>query len=160
MRKTREWGEYFPIAIACFPYNTTLAQDYFPLTKEEVLKRGWKWRDEADEMPKVAKVIAASQLPDTIAEIPDDILNWAIQSEETRRPFKIIKQELDLYRQVQMPIPHLHPDKRHQMRMALRNPRKLWERRCQKCQKPISASYAPTRPEIVYCESCYLDSLS
>ena len=41
----KEWGEFFPASISPFPYNETVAQDYFPLTKEEALKRGYKWRE-------------------------------------------------------------------------------------------------------------------
>ena len=58
-----------------------------------------------------------------------------------------------------LPIPHLHPDERHKDRMALRNPRKLWKRTCDKCVKEIETSYAPDRPEKVYCEECYLKEL-
>lgn len=174
MRKTGEWGEFFPANIARFAYNETVAQEYFPLSKEEVLKRGWKWRDETDEMPKVERIIPASQLPDAIDDVPDlsapstmlgtgsalakadDILQWAIECEATKRPFKIIKQELEFYRKMRLPVPRLHPDERHRRRMALRNPRKLWDRECAKCGNPITTSYPPERPEIVYCESCYL----
>lgn len=156
MRHTGEWGEFFPIQISFYAYNESTAQDYFPITKEEVLKREWKWREEKDEMPKVSKVIPAEKLPDKIDDIPDDILNWAIECEATKRPFKIIKQELDFYRQLKLPVPRFHPDERHKRRMALRNPRKLWKRHCMKCQKEIQTSYAPDRPEIVYCEPCYL----
>ena len=140
MQKTGEWGEYFPVQYACFPYNTTLAQEYFPLSREEVLQRGWKWREEKDEIPQVKKTIPAGKLPETIDAIPDDILNWAVTCEVTKRPFRIIKQELDLYRQLAVPIPHLHPDERHKRRMALRNPRHLWSRKCQKCGKTIDSS--------------------
>ncbi|MBU6389860.1 hypothetical protein KGQ71_05100, partial [Patescibacteria group bacterium] len=35
MQATGEWGEYFPMSISPFAYNETLAQDNFPLTKEE-----------------------------------------------------------------------------------------------------------------------------
>ena len=156
MREDGEWGEFFPVAMSTFAYNATTAQEYFPLTKEEALKRGWKWQDQTDEMPKVDRVIPATQLPDSIDDIPDDILNWAITCEATKRPFKIIKQELEFYRNMRLPVPHFHPDERHRRRMALRNPRKLWNRECAKCKKPISTSYAPERPEIVYCEECYL----
>jgi hypothetical protein len=156
MRKDREWGEYFPASLSPFPYNETNASEYFPLTKEEVTKRGWKWRDQIDEAPKVTRVIPAAQLPDAIENVPDDILNWAIQCEMTNRPFKIIKQELDFYRRMKLPVPRLHPDERHRKRMALRNPRKLWERNCAKCGTEIQTTYAPERPEIVYCEKCYL----
>lgn len=40
-----EWGEFFPIRFSLFSYNETLAQDFSPLTKEEALKKGYRWRD-------------------------------------------------------------------------------------------------------------------
>jgi hypothetical protein len=156
MKTTNEWGEYFPYELSPFAYNETVAHEYYPLTKEEVEKQGFKWKEMKDEIPKVEKIISASQLPDTIEEIPDDVLNWAIKCEETDRPFKIVKQELEFYRKMKLPIPHLHPDERHKRRMALRNPRKLWDRKCDKCEKEISTTYAPERPEKVFCEECYL----
>jgi len=156
MQSTGEWGEFFPIELSPFAYNETVAQEYFPLTKEEVEANDWKWRDEKDEIPKVEKIIKASQLPDSIDDIPDDVLNWAIECEVTSRPFRIVKQELEFYRRMKLPIPHLHPDERHKRRMALRNPRKLWNRQCDKCGKDIQTTYAPERPETVYCEECYL----
>ncbi len=159
MRENGEWGEFFPITPSPFAYNETVAQEYFPMTKEEASKRKWKWRDEKDEIPKVTKVIAASQLPDAIDNIPDDILNWAIMCEATKRPFKIIKQELGFYRTMRLPVPHLHPDERHRRRIALRNPRKLWRHPCAKCAKEMETTYAPNRPETVYCESCYFDEI-
>ena len=156
MRQDGEWGEFFPAEQSPFAYNETTAMEYFPLTEEEVLRRGLKWKNRTDEPPKVDRIIPAHQLPNAIDDIPDDILNWAIECEATGRPFRIIKQELDLYRAMRLPIPHLHPDERHRRRMALRNPRKLWQRKCAKCGKEIQTTYAPERPEIVYCEACYL----
>ncbi len=156
MRADGEWGEFFPITMSPFAYNETVAQEYFPLTKEAVLQRGWKWRDQTDEMPKVDRIIPAVQLPDSINDIPDDILNWAIECEMTKRPFKIQKQELEYYRNMRIPIPRIHPDERHRIRFKRHNPQKLWQRNCMKCRKAIETSYAPERPEIVYCEECYL----
>ena len=45
MRSTSEWGEYFPHELAHFGYNETVAQEYFPMTEEEVKGRRWKWYD-------------------------------------------------------------------------------------------------------------------
>jgi len=39
--------------------------------------------------------------------------------------------------------------------MALRNPRKLFERKCDKCGMEMITTYAPERLEKVYCEKCY-----
>jgi len=167
MKQTREFGEFFPVTLSPFAYNETVAPEYFPLTREEVESRGWKWRDQVDEIPKVEKIIPAEQLPDSIDDIPDssavalaeadDILNWAIKCEATERPFIITKQELAFYRQMKLPIPHLHPDERHKRRMARRDPSKLWDRTCGKCRKKIRSTYAPERAEKkIFCEECYL----
>jgi len=82
-------------------------------------------------------------------------LNWAIECEITKKPFRIIKQELEFYRKYNLPIPRRHPDQRHLDRMSLRNPRHLYTRNCDKCGKEIQTTYAPERPEIVYCQDCY-----
>jgi hypothetical protein len=156
MRRTGEWGEFFPAECSPFAYNESMSQEYFPLTRSEVERRGWQWREEREEVPRVSKIIPAKTLPDTIADVPDDILNWAIQSEESSRPFRIVRQELDFYRSMELPVPRLHPDERHHRRIALRNPRRLWKRTCQKCGKGIETTYSPERSEIVYCEECYL----
>jgi len=156
MKKENEWGEFFPVEVSPFAYNETMAQEDYTMTKEEVTKKGWNWRDEIDEIPKVEKIIPADKLPAQIDDIPDDVLNWAIKCEATDRPFRIVKQELEFYRRMKLPIPHFHPDERHKRRMALRNPRKLWDRKCDKCSKEIQTTYSPERPEKVYCEECYL----
>jgi len=156
MKQTKEYGEFFPSNLSPFTYNESLANDYFPLTKKEALKQGYEWSDEMDEIPKAQKVISAEKLPESIEAIPDDVLNWAIQCKRTKRPFRIIRQELMLYRQMKLPIPHLHPNERYKQRMTLRNPHKLWHRQCDKCGEDIQTTYAPERPEIVYCEKCYL----
>ena len=87
--------------------------------------------------------------------VPDDILNLAITCEVTSKPFRIISQELEFYRKHNLPIPRRHPDQRHLDRMSLRNPRKLFQRECYKCDVKIQTTYAPNRLEKVYCENCY-----
>lgn len=159
MRKSGEWGEFFPISYLAFAYNETVAQEYFPLSKETAMQHQWGWQDQKEEIIGVTKTIPADSLPDSIDDIPDDILNWAIICSETGRPFKIVKQELNFYRQSGLPIPRFHHDERHKRRMALHNPLKLWERECMKCGKGIETTYAPERPEIVYCEECYLKAV-
>ncbi len=160
MTKGGEWGEFFPIEKTAFGYNETVAHEYFPLSKENVLKRHWKWKDEeTHDYSGVTQKLPAEKLSGEISSIPDDIINWALLCSETGRPYKIQKVELEFYRKMNLPIPQYHPDVRHAHRMALRNPRKLWERNCLKCKKKIQTTYAPERPEKVYCEKCYLASV-
>lgn len=160
MQKTGEWGEFFPVEISPFAYNETVAQEYFPLEKTEILKNNWKWKKpETPHFSQGTKKIQAGKLPESITDIPDDILNWAIECAESKRLFKIQKAELEFYRKMNLPIPRLHPDVRHAKRMSMRNPRKLWNRNCDKCQKQIQTTYAPDRAETVYCEACYLENV-
>lgn len=46
MRSTGEWGEFFPHKYSPFGYNDSVAQEYYPLVKETVQKRGWQWTPE------------------------------------------------------------------------------------------------------------------
>ncbi|MDD5770529.1 MAG: hypothetical protein PHE25_06165 [Candidatus Gracilibacteria bacterium] len=155
MMKTGEWGEFFPSSLSPFGYNETVAQEYFPISRDKALPYLYKWSDYEPPFPKVDKIIPANKLPEDIKDIPDDILNWAIECEITKKPFRIISQELEFYRKHNLPIPKRHPDQRHLDRMALRNPRKLFDRKCDKCGKDIKTTYSPDRKEIVYCEECY-----
>lgn len=157
MRSTGEWGEFFPPSISAYGYNETVAQDFFPLTKEEVLRHGWMWRDEAtaSESYLGPDIVA----PETIEEVQDDITEKIVRCEITHKPYRITRQELDLYRTLGVPLPRKAPQTRHAERVASRRPRRLWTRTCAKCEQPIETTYSPDRPEIVYCESCYLSTV-
>ena len=155
MKSDWEWGEFFPSSMSPFGYNETVANEYFPLTKEQAIKKGFNWSDYEAPFPKVEKIIPAEKLPTNITDIPDDILNWAIECEVTGKPFRIIKSELEFYRKHSLSIPKRHPSQRHLDRMSLRNSRKLYERKCDKCDKDIQTTYAPERKETVYCQDCY-----
>lgn len=158
MRKTREWGEFFPITMALHAYNKSSAQLYYPLTPEEAKRQELTW-DDGEPETNGGKVIAASALPDSIDDIPDDVFNWAIECEVTKQHFKITPRELLFYRKQRLPIPRRHWKQRHLDRLHLRNPRKFWKRQCAKCNKEMRTTYSPDRLETVYCEACYLKTV-
>jgi len=153
---TAEWGEFFPISLSPFAYNETLANDYFPLNKKDILEKNWKWKDN-NEASKYQGI--KYQIPDDINNVRNDILQAILICEISEKPYKIISQELKFYRKMNLPIPRKCPEQRHKDRMFIRNPRKLWERNCDKCKKEIKTTYAPNKPEIVYCEACYLKEI-
>lgn len=155
MKKTGEWGEFFPFWCSPFGYNESKAQEYYPLTKEEVLQKGMNWCDH-EVLPPTGEGISP---PDDIREVDDSILEKVIIGEKSHKPFKIIKPELDFYRRKKLPTPRKHWQKRYEERMALRNPRHLWNRTCAKCNAPIQTTYSLERPETVYCEKCYLGTV-
>lgn len=156
MKETGEYGEFFPIELSPFGYNETVAFEYFPLTKEQVEKNGWRWKDESRNY---AYQGAEYEIPDNIKDVPDDISNKILICGETKKPYKIIPHELGFYKRNNIPIPRLSPDTRHLGRMIRRNPRELWNRKCEKCSVDIKTTYSPERPEKVYCEKCYLETI-
>lgn len=156
MRKTGEWGEFLPAGMSLFGYNETVAQEYFPLTKEQALQKGFNWSDFVPPAPRVEKIVKAGELPNSISDVPDVVLDWAIECEISGKPFKIIKQELKFLREHGLPLPRRHPDVRHLNRIAVRNPRKFFDRKCVQCGQSVQSTYASDRPEKVFCEECYL----
>ncbi len=157
MRNTSEWGHFFPHALSPFAYNETIAFQYFPLTREEVLARGWRWKDTESTAEQYLGPVVA--VPSSIHDVSDDITKQILLCEVTKKPFKIIPQELAFYKRMNIPVPRKCFDQRHRERMALRNPRRLWQRQCAKCSKEIQTTYSPERPETVYCEQCYLETV-
>ena len=154
MKSEGQWGQFFPIDFSPFAYNETVAQEYFPLNKEEVQAKGWRWK-EMEKEPKSYKG-PTLEVPDDIKDVPNDILKEIIPCEITGKFFKIIPQELQFLKDHNLPLPTRSWRQRHNDRMALRNPRKLWERECQNCSNPIETTYSPERLEKVYCDQCYL----
>lgn len=159
MRSDGSWGEHFPAAYSPFSYGESVAQEYFPLDPRLAEERGFHWKEIPAKQSDTPDILSARDVPSTIAETDDGILGKAIRCEATGRVFRLTKQELDFHRQMKLPVPRIHPDERHRLRMAMRNPRHLWSRACMKCAAPLQTTYAPGRPEIVYCEKCYQDAV-
>lgn len=171
MIKTGEFGNFFPPWVSPFAYNESATQELFPLTKNEAIARGYKWREPNQKNYQIT--IKPDDLPDTIGEIPSDILEQVIGcahagvcNHKCTTAFKIVLNELNLYKKLNIPLPHLCPNCRHFNRLERRNPINLWHRKCMckdpnhghldiQCPNEFETSYAPDRPEIVYCEECY-----
>lgn len=157
MRMFREWSEFFPAQLSPFGYNESVASEYFPLTKADAESRQWPWRNLEETEDKYFGPDFA--VPDAITSVPDDITKQILKCVTTGKLFKVVPQELAFYRSMGLPIPQKCPDQRHADRMAQRNPRTLWDRTCANCATAIRTTYAPDRPEIVYCERCYLQTV-
>lgn len=157
MRKTGEWGEFFPHTLSLFGYNESVANDYFPLSLTQAEENGWRWFEEEEKKNQYMGPVY--QIPDDINDVTDDIGRQILTCEVTGKHYKVIPQELQFYKDMGLPVPRVSPNERHRIRMQKRNPRELWTRDCAKCAKPMQTTYAPDRPEIVYCEECYLSTV-
>ncbi|MCX6720690.1 MAG: hypothetical protein NTW11_02710 [Candidatus Staskawiczbacteria bacterium] len=149
------YGEFFPVDFSPLAYNETIAIEYFPKTKEQVEKEGYLWRDKTPGEYKTTMKV--SDLPDDIKDVNENILQEVIECDSCKAAFKLIKAELDFYKRFSVPLPRMCFWCRHMERRRKANPLKLWHRHCMKpgCTNEFETSYAPDRPEIVYCEGCY-----
>jgi hypothetical protein len=166
-----KYGEFFPSELSPFSYNASIAQQYFPFIKEEVIKQGYKWKDveERDYTIDIKK----GDITNDIKNVQEDTIGKIIEcehqgkcNEQCTEVFKIIESEFQFYKKMNIPLPCLCPNCRHYQRLKQRNPLRLWHRKCmcdkenhlhgkEKCGVEFETSYAPNRPEIIYCEKCY-----
>jgi len=187
-----KFGEFFPPELSPFAYNETVAQEYFPLSKSEAELRGFRWREPEARQYVVTK--KPEELPECIKEVPDSITNEVIgcanakgstlenssrsNLEGCTTAFRIIPQELQFLRKLEVPLPRLCPNCRHYERLKSKNPVELHRRKCMcegansvkrvaytntavhfhsdaPCPNEFETPYSPERKEIVYCENCY-----
>ncbi|OGJ42610.1 hypothetical protein A3B60_00815 [Candidatus Peregrinibacteria bacterium RIFCSPLOWO2_01_FULL_39_12] len=157
-------GEFFPASVSPFAYNETVANEYFPLSKENVLSRGWRWQDTPSEARGYQEKQSAEgghlyKIPDNINDVNDDILGKVLICEKSGKPYKIIEQELKFYRRIKIPVPHRSPDQRHVDRINLRTPRHLFDRKCDKCRTSLMSPYKSDAKEKVFCDKCYIEKI-
>ncbi|MBI5622128.1 hypothetical protein HY933_04705 [Candidatus Falkowbacteria bacterium] len=154
MKRADQYGEFFPIRLSPFCYNETIAREYFPLTKDEVQSKGWFWQN---ELPGTFGRETLTDIPADITQVTDAILNEILACTTCKKDYKIIPQELKFYRSHGLPIARQCFDCRHLARLQQRNPRTLYHRACMNagCTNEFETTYAPERPERVYCEECY-----
>lgn len=160
-----ELGIFPGMEFCTFAYNEGAAQTQYPLTRQEVLDRGWRWQD---EVPPTTgqETIKANEIPDNIKDVDDTFLQKIYACEDCKRNFRIVQRELALYRQLNLPLPQRCPQCRMLRRRKMRVPYKLWQAPCRctiarhphaggGCKNTFMTPYAPERPEKIYCEQCY-----
>ncbi len=156
MKETGEYGEFFPPSIAPVYYNETQGNLYMPLTRDEILARGWHWEE---KIPGTfgKETVTAEHISDSITDVQDSATKEIYACADCTKNFNIIPDELAFYKRETIPLPRHCPDCRYKRRFALRPPRKLWHRACMKegCSNEFETPFAPERVEKVYCESCY-----
>ena len=155
MKMTGEWGEFFNPQLSPFAYNESVANEYFPLNSESAVTQGFHWKNKSISQNDTPVL----EIADSIENVDESICKDILECKNCNRNYKIIPQEYRLYKSFRFPVPLHCPDCRHARRFALRNPRRIYNRACEKCKTDIQTSYAPERPELVYCEKCYLESI-
>ncbi len=152
------FGEHFPNSFSDFPYNETAAAQFFPLTKEEALKKGYKWRDAEKRNYQIT--IKSVDLPETIGEVTDAISDEIIEcgekdSQYSVGAYRITQNELIFYRRMDLPLPRVCFNVRHMNRILKRPTFNIQKRDCNKCGVEVETVYDANYAPIIYCEKCY-----
>lgn len=164
-----KYGEFFPSELSPHAYNETPAGDYYYLNKEQALGAGFSWKDK--EKNNYAVTLQTKDIPDNIHDVSESVINEVIECADSNKEyspgaFRITATELALYKKLNLPLSRKSPSARFYERLKHRNPYKLWKRACmcdktnhfhgeEKCEVEFETSYAPERPEVIYCERCY-----
>ncbi len=156
MKNTSEYGEFFPPELAPVYYNETQGILYAPLTKEEVLAKGWHWEE---NLPGTfgKETILSSDIPDRIQDVPESYLKEIFSCMDCSKNYNITQNELLFLQKENLPFHRKCANCRYKRRFDMRPLRKLWHRKCMKegCGNEFETSYAPERKEMIYCEDCY-----
>ncbi len=158
MRQTGEWGEFFPLSISPFGYNESVAQEFYPLPRQQALAIGATWSEYTAPMTELRTSIRAQDLPDKLDTTADPAAT-AIVCAAMGKPFKLTPQELAYYRNLGLALPRFHPEERHRRRLHWQQPRQLWKRACAGCSTETLTSFPAQTPLQVLCEECYLKTV-
>ncbi len=155
MLERGEYGELMSYSFMPFAYNGSFAGTAYPLSETEINKLGALWQPDIDSDLSTLKTIHSDELPDSILDVKDDVLDLAIICEETGRPFRIIASELDFYRRWNIPLPSVHPYQRMKDRYKYSGSGRSYSGNCKNCGKDLLTIYQDKEKWILYCDECF-----
>jgi len=117
MKKTEEWGEYFPGYFAPNPYDESWSAFYFPLTKQQQESAGYRCGDNLER--KNDNFLDPSTIPTDPNEAEDSILENNYWDPVALRPFKIAGGDVNFCRKLEVALPHSYYMRRIQDNFSL-----------------------------------------
>jgi hypothetical protein len=148
------YGEFFPLEFSSYPYNNTFANFFFPKNKTEILQEGLAWYE--IETPKHPITISSSNLPDNLKEITDKITKEIVGCNTCPRGYRIIQQELDLARKMNVPPSRQCPFCRIEEKISKWvTQMKQVERICNQCGISFKTHLIEKEAGKVLCQKCY-----
>ncbi len=159
MKKRVEYGQFLPYSMSAGPFNFSTSYLYFPETeKEDILKHGGYWEDVNESH---IKGMPTSELPDDIKDVPDEIVTQALICPETGWRFNIAQNELNFYRENNIPLPRLHFDVRTKKALKYLTVLRAYPCKCFYCKKDIMAYYpGEWGYKKIACEECYKQNIA
>ena len=168
------WWEFFETEVSDFPYNDSVADIFYPVKKlvfldenKNILKteindkngEGVVYILESDKFISKAildlwwkvKINIKYRTKNNKIELPKNMQDVVI-CEQSKRPFRLLKQEKEFYKKYNIPNPKLHPDIRFKNRINKRNKFELFLKECEDCKEETLTAW---EKEKIVCEKCY-----
>ncbi len=160
MIKTNDYGEFFPTSLSPFAYNETLGSIFFPLTKEDAIRQGYKWRESPERNYQIGRDVLQCEHNESC-------------NENCTKAFRVMPYEKQLAQKLKVQLPLTCPNCRFAEQLRNLKFFQLNKRRCQcdygvyknftqhqhhpegRCPNEFETSYSLERKETVYCEECY-----
>ncbi len=152
------YGEFFPVEMSPWAYNQTLADSFFPVDKKEAEERGYRWAPASESAHAATR--RASDLPDHIRDVGDDVLNEIIECSRCKKGYKVTPGELSFLRKMNLPLPRRCPFCRIKEKLGVWfSEYRLVPRRCDRCGKDITTSKSLENKKQVFCRECFIQGL-
>ena len=85
----------------------------------------------------------------------EELLHAVIKCTESKRGFRIVSTELDIYSKLHIPIPNTHPDVRYEKRYKRLSEKNLYLRECDATHQQTISVYPPTAANKLYCNETF-----
>lgn len=155
-----EYGEFFDLSMGLMPYQSSSGQLYFPLTESEARAQNIPWyREPEPNIPEGIRLRDPQrEVPSNVRDVPENVVNDALVCEKTGKPFRVVPDELQFYRKMNIPLPTKHPWERMVTRVGFEGGTVLYPFTCPRCGTATRAVYTPEEQKrlTVLCEPCYL----
>ncbi len=156
--RVHRYGEFFPPEMSPNPYNGSIAQDFFPLTRGEAKNFGCGWRDLETRTYAITK--RAVDLPDHIKDTPRSIVHEVIECTKCGKGFRIIPMEFDFLVVMNVPLPRECPFCRlnKKFQQWIKNMKSLI-RKCSICGGNIETFLTEKDAQEILCKRCWLEGI-
>ena len=165
MKERGEWGEFFPTKNSPFCINESRAIEQLGIIKEEAIVFGYRWQEALQET-RGKQTLVQELVPDSIDDVSETIVSEVLECRTCTRNYKILPDELILYKRLKVPVPESCFFCRVAVREAMRGGFDLSMRRCEciqqhsdhiaRCPNTFETFFTEKEERPIYCESCYV----
>lgn len=157
MKKTGEWGKFFPGIFAPNPYDESWASFYWPLSVQQQQKLGFRVSENNEK--KNSQYRSPENIPDSVFDIQDeeDLSKKIFWDEKFSRPFKISPADIAFAKKTHSPLPNSYYMNQIQENFSwMPFDGKLRNCKCGQCSAEIKTSWPEKYSGRILCEKCYI----